>query len=139
MQIRNTTQIMEPEGSSPRSRQPATCPYSVPDISSRQLLILFLQDLLQCYHSIYVSIFHVVSFPHVLSETLYEFVPPLQHTCQRATPIPWPLIVYYITFSKEEFQLFVAQRLNAGRGFPIFEVSRSHTTTHQVGRIPLDK
>ena len=128
MQVRTTAQIMEPEGSSPRSRQPATCHYhEPPDQSSPQPLILFLQDLLR-YHPIYVLIFHVISFPQVLSETLYEFVPPLEHV-SRAPPIPWSLIVYYITFNKEEFQFFVAQRPNAGRGFLIFEASRSHTTT----------
>jgi len=126
MQTRTTAQIMELEGSSPRSRQPTTCHYPEPRKSSPQPLILFLQNLLQCYHPIYVSIFLVISFPQVLSETMYEFVHPLQHTCHATSP---SLIVYYVTFNEEDFFFFVAQRPNAGRSFLIFEVSRSHITT----------
>jgi len=51
------------------------------------------------------TLLHLVgSFCMILSETLYESVPPLQHTCHAPRPShdPW-LYVYYITFNKEEF------------------------------------
>jgi len=35
---------MEPEGSSPHSQEPATCPYPEPDQSSPRLSILLLED-----------------------------------------------------------------------------------------------
>ena len=55
---------MEPEGSSPHSQVPATCPYPEPARSSPYPYIPFPEDPAQ-YPSIYALVSQVVSFPQV--------------------------------------------------------------------------
>jgi hypothetical protein len=53
---------MEPEGSSPYTQEPATCPYPEPDQSSLRPHTQPLEDPLQYYSPIYAWVFQVVSF-----------------------------------------------------------------------------
>jgi len=60
---------MEPEGSSPHSQAPATCPYRQPERSSPCLHIPFIENQFYYCPPIYMQFFHVVSF-HLVSSLL---------------------------------------------------------------------
>jgi hypothetical protein len=78
---------MEPEGSSPYTQEPATCPYSEPYHSIRgpPPPTQPLDDPFQYYPPIYAWVFQVVSFPQVS---------PLKPCMHLSSP---PYDLYYIS------------------------------------------
>ena len=81
---------MEPEGSSPHSKQPAICSYPKPDRSSPCPPIQPLEDPFQYYFPFHTLVFYVVSLPQVspLNACNHLFSP---HTCYMSCPsqAPW--------------------------------------------------
>ena len=55
----------EPEGSSPHSQEPHTCPYPEPDQSCPCFPNPLIENTFYCYPLIYAWVFQLVSFPEV--------------------------------------------------------------------------
>jgi hypothetical protein len=74
---------MEPEGSSPYTQEPPTCPYPEPDQPSLRPHTQPLEDPFNYYPPIYAWVFQVVSFPQVspIKALCAPLLSPIRATC----------------------------------------------------------
>ena len=96
-QLRNSPHFMEPEGSLPCSKVPATCPYPEPPRSRPYPHILLPEDLSKYYPPIYAWVSQVASFPQVS---------PPKHCTHLSSPpyaLHAPPISFFSILSSEQY------------------------------------